>query len=232
MLNSVRNGEGLNLVLYFKLSKTYETDASSQFQERFKYKYQYHNKLNSSNYTNISSINAGGSTNSVFPTGASLAGEPASGGVPNRFLGITPGYLCQIQVLRTSLLKDVAEYQMPFLHEIEIHLKSKWANLADAFIDDLGQSLSLSPSLLFASIVPQTVICIPYGRHPKNVIVLACDAFGLPSSMALQLWYTLMDWKTKPFIAFNNFSREHKLEMENGDDIEVMLHQTRGTVKF
>ncbi|GKD88577.1 hypothetical protein Tco_1364084, partial [Tanacetum coccineum] len=41
---------------------------------------------------------------------------------------------------------DVAEYQMPLLREIEIRLKTKCDKLADAFIDDLGQSLSLSLS--------------------------------------------------------------------------------------
>lgn len=52
---------------------------------------------NSSNYTNISSAN------NVFPTGGNDVGEPAVGGVPNRFLGITPGYLWQTQVQHAPL---------------------------------------------------------------------------------------------------------------------------------
>ena len=52
---------------------------------------------------------------------------------------------------------------MPLLREIEIRLKTKCDKLADAFIDDLGQFLSLSPSFWFAPIVPHTVICIPVG---------------------------------------------------------------------
>ncbi|KVI02285.1 hypothetical protein Ccrd_019432 [Cynara cardunculus var. scolymus] len=87
---------------------------------------------NSSNYTNISAINTGSSTNNAFPTAASDVGDPGVGGVPNRFLGITPGYLWQSQ--------DVAEYQMPLLREIEIRLKVKCDKLADAFIDDLDSS--------------------------------------------------------------------------------------------
>nr|XP_043628714.1 AUGMIN subunit 4 [Erigeron canadensis] len=85
---------------------------------------------NSSNYTNISSINIG----------ASDAGDPGVGGVPDRFLGITPGYLWQSQVQHASLPRDVAEYQMPLLREIEGRLKSKCDKLADAFIDDLDRS--------------------------------------------------------------------------------------------
>ncbi|GJT55745.1 augmin subunit 4 [Tanacetum coccineum] len=95
---------------------------------------------NSSNYTNITSINAGGSANNVFPTGASDMGDPAVGGVPNRYLGITPGYLWQSQVQHAPLPMDVAEYQMPLLREIEIRLKTKCDKLADAFIDDLDKS--------------------------------------------------------------------------------------------
>ncbi|GJZ30441.1 augmin subunit 4, partial [Tanacetum coccineum] len=95
---------------------------------------------NSSNYTNITSINAGGSVNNVFPTGASDMGDPAVGGVPNRYLGITPGYLWQSQVQHAPLPMDVAEYQMPLLREIEIRLKTKCDKLADAFIDDLDKS--------------------------------------------------------------------------------------------
>ncbi|KAI3703831.1 hypothetical protein L1987_74026 [Smallanthus sonchifolius] len=96
---------------------------------------------NSSNYTNISSINTSGSTNNVFPTSASDAGDPTVGGVPNRFLGITPGYLWQTQVQHAPLAMDVAEYQMPLLHEIEFRLKSKCDKLTDAFIDDSAKSI-------------------------------------------------------------------------------------------
>ncbi|KAL8209770.1 hypothetical protein R6Q57_006502 [Mikania cordata] len=94
---------------------------------------------NSSNYTNISTINKSGSTN-VFPTNAFDAGDPTVGGVPNRFLGITPVYLWQTQVQHAPLAMDVAEYQMPLLREIEFRLKSKCDKLADAFIDDLDKS--------------------------------------------------------------------------------------------
>ncbi|KAJ0481722.1 putative HAUS augmin-like complex subunit 4 [Helianthus annuus] len=86
----------------------------------------------SSNYTNVSSINTSGSTNIASPTNASDAGDFTVGGVPNRFLGITPAYLWQTQ--------DVAEYQMPLLREIEFRLKSKCDKLADAFIDDSDKS--------------------------------------------------------------------------------------------
>nr|GEU75531.1 augmin subunit 4 [Tanacetum cinerariifolium] len=62
------------------------------------------------------------------------------GGVPNRYLGITPGYLWQSQVQHAPLPMDVAEYQMPLLREIEMRLKTKCDKLADAFIDDLDKS--------------------------------------------------------------------------------------------
>ncbi|KAL7612482.1 AUGMIN subunit 4 [Lactuca sativa] len=75
----------------------------------------------SSNYTNITP-------------------ESTVGGVPNRFLGITPAYLWQSQVQHAPLPMDVGEYQMPLLREIEIRLKAKCDKLADAFIDDLDSS--------------------------------------------------------------------------------------------
>ncbi|KAM0070781.1 putative HAUS augmin-like complex subunit 4 [Helianthus debilis subsp. tardiflorus] len=94
----------------------------------------------SSNYTNVSSINTGGSTNIASPTNASDAGDFTVGGVPNRFLGITPAYLWQTQVQHAPLAMEVAEYQMPLLREIEFRLKSKCDKLADAFIDDSDKS--------------------------------------------------------------------------------------------
>ncbi|XP_071730219.1 AUGMIN subunit 4 isoform X2 [Rutidosis leptorrhynchoides] len=95
---------------------------------------------NSSNYTNMSTINTGGSTTNVFPVGTNDANDPCVGGVPDRFLGITPAYLWQSQVEHAPLPMDVAEYQMPLIREIEHRLKSKCDKLADAFIDDQVKS--------------------------------------------------------------------------------------------
>ncbi|XP_059664755.1 AUGMIN subunit 4-like isoform X3 [Cornus florida] len=67
--------------------------------------------------------------------------EPGVGGVPNRFLGITPAYLWQTQLQQAPLSMDMAEYQMSLLCEIEGRLKSKCDKLADAFvIDDMDSS--------------------------------------------------------------------------------------------
>ncbi|KAJ0593546.1 putative HAUS augmin-like complex subunit 4 [Helianthus annuus] len=77
---------------------------------------------------------------SITSYNASDAGDAAVGGVPDRFLGITPAYLWQTQGQHAPLAMDVAEYQMPLLREIEFRLKSKCDKLADAFIDDLDKS--------------------------------------------------------------------------------------------
>jgi HAUS augmin-like complex subunit 4 len=85
---------------------------------------------NSTNYTNISASG----------TSAGDAAEPGVGGVPNRFLGVTPAYLWQTQVQQAPLAVDTSDYQMSLLHEIEIRLKAKCDKLADAFIDDIDSS--------------------------------------------------------------------------------------------
>ncbi|KAM7492707.1 hypothetical protein LguiA_035628 [Lonicera macranthoides] len=96
---------------------------------------------NSTNYTtNISTIGTSSAANNSFSTNAADAAEPGVGGVPNRFLGITPAYLWQTQVQQAPLAVDMAEYQMSLLHEIEIRLKAKCDKLADAFIDDIDSS--------------------------------------------------------------------------------------------
>ncbi|XP_050220442.1 AUGMIN subunit 4 [Mercurialis annua] len=87
---------------------------------------------NSINYTNSSA-------NSTTLGAADLA-EPGVGGVPNRFLGITPAYLWQTQLQQMPLVMDMAEYQMSLSHEIEARLKDKCDKLADAFIDDFDSS--------------------------------------------------------------------------------------------
>lgn len=88
---------------------------------------------NSANYTGAATCNA-------FLASAADTTEPGVGGVPNRFLGITPAYLWQTQLQQAPLPNDMAEYQMPLLREIESRLKVKCDKLADAFIDDINSS--------------------------------------------------------------------------------------------
>ncbi|CAN7019021.1 hypothetical protein IGI04_022066 [Brassica rapa subsp. trilocularis] len=61
------------------------------------------------------------------------------GGVPNRFLGITPAYLSYVQ-LQNTMSMDMADYQMFLAREIEGRLKDKCDKLADAIVDDTDSS--------------------------------------------------------------------------------------------
>ncbi|XP_040990645.1 AUGMIN subunit 4 [Juglans microcarpa x Juglans regia] len=87
---------------------------------------------NSMNYTTANSATSA-ANNSVI---AGDMVEPGVGGVPNRFLGITPAYLWQTQLQQMPLPVDMAEYQMSLSHEIEARLKAKCDALADAFVMD------------------------------------------------------------------------------------------------
>uniref|UniRef100_A0A2P2K465 Uncharacterized protein MANES_15G071400 n=2 Tax=Rhizophora mucronata TaxID=61149 RepID=A0A2P2K465_RHIMU len=99
---------------------------------------------NSMTYTNSSSNStAGGAYNAL--SGASDVVEPGVGGVPNRFLGITPTYLWQTQLQQMPLNMDVADYQMSLSHEIEARLKAKCDKLAEAFVDDIESSPARLP---------------------------------------------------------------------------------------
>ncbi|KAK6149287.1 hypothetical protein DH2020_016812 [Rehmannia glutinosa] len=96
---------------------------------------------NSTNYTNISAIGAGAPANNPFSAGGTDASEPEVGGVPNRFLGITPTYLWQTQLQQTPLSMDVTEYQVLLAREIASRLDAKCDKLADAVvIDDIESS--------------------------------------------------------------------------------------------
>ncbi|KAF2314199.1 hypothetical protein GH714_024027 [Hevea brasiliensis] len=95
---------------------------------------------NSLNYANSSANSTAGATNNALSLGAPDSAEPGVGGVPNRFLGITPTYLWQTQLQQMPLIMDTAEYQMSLSHEIEARLKDKCDKLADAFVDDIDSS--------------------------------------------------------------------------------------------
>ncbi|KAF8097323.1 hypothetical protein N665_0291s0031 [Sinapis alba] len=84
---------------------------------------------NSVNYANSSA-------NSVAFGAADTDGV---GGVPNRFLGITPAYLSYVQ-LQNNMSMDMADYQMFLAREIEGRLKDKCDKLADAIVDDTDSS--------------------------------------------------------------------------------------------
>lgn len=80
---------------------------------------------NSTNYTSVSAIGAGAPANSPFSFGATDTSEPEVGGVPNRFLGITPTYLWQTQLQQTPLSmvfldvifnRDVESFASPELY--------------------------------------------------------------------------------------------------------------------
>ncbi|CAL5341726.1 unnamed protein product [Camellia sinensis] len=83
---------------------------------------------NSTNYKNISAISTTGGATNALSSSTTDAAEPGVGGVPSRYLGITPAYV-------------MAEYQMPLFREIDGRLKAKCDKLADAFvIDDIDIS--------------------------------------------------------------------------------------------
>ncbi|KAK6124587.1 hypothetical protein DH2020_041667 [Rehmannia glutinosa] len=108
---------------------------------------------NSTNYTNISAIGAGAPANNPFSAGGTDASEPEVGGVPNRFLGITPTYLWQTQLQQTPLSMDVTEYQVLLAREIASRLDAKCDKLADAVVIDdivchLDLQLDASPSFV------------------------------------------------------------------------------------
>ncbi|KAJ0966741.1 hypothetical protein J5N97_023658 [Dioscorea zingiberensis] len=95
---------------------------------------------NSSSYIN----NSAGMLSSVPSANTSDAVEPGVGGVPNRFLGITSGYLWQVQQQQPAMDVDMMEYQRSVVREIESRLESKCDTLADVFAMDEIDSSSIS----------------------------------------------------------------------------------------
>ncbi|XVF70703.1 hypothetical protein PTKIN_Ptkin11bG0183800 [Pterospermum kingtungense] len=94
----------------------------------------------STSLTISSSSNSLNYANSAAPNNAGDSGEPGVGGVPNRFLGITPAYLWQTQLQWVPLSMNMADYQLALSGEIDARLKSKCDKLADAFVDDIDSS--------------------------------------------------------------------------------------------
>lgn len=94
----------------------------------------------STSLTISSSSNSLNYANGAAANNAGDSGEPGVGGVPNRFLGITPAYLWQTQLQWVPLSMNMADYQLALSREIDARLKSKCDKLADAFVDDIDSS--------------------------------------------------------------------------------------------
>ncbi|ESW18474.1 hypothetical protein PHAVU_006G044000 [Phaseolus vulgaris] len=98
---------------------------------------------NSSNYNTPNSSVSG----AISALVASDPVDPGVGGVPNRFLGITPAYLWQTQHQKTPLSVDMTEYRLSVSREVDARLKMKCEKLSDAFVlDDNDSSSSASQS--------------------------------------------------------------------------------------
>ncbi|RID62598.1 hypothetical protein BRARA_E01661 [Brassica rapa] len=98
--------------------------------------------LDSASTTSFTISSASNSVNYANSSANSLGAAPDTdvvGGVPNRFLGITPPYLSYVQ-LQNTMSMDMADYQMFLAREIEGRLKEKCDKLADAIVDDTDSS--------------------------------------------------------------------------------------------
>ncbi|XP_031114991.1 AUGMIN subunit 4-like [Ipomoea triloba] len=97
----------------------------------------------STNFTTLSASGTAVAGISAPSSSASDASEPSIGGVPNRYLGITPTYLWQTQLLQSPLSMDMAEYQILLSREVGSRLDAKCDKLADVVaIDDIDPSAS------------------------------------------------------------------------------------------
>ncbi|PHU22474.1 hypothetical protein BC332_07581 [Capsicum chinense] len=96
--------------------------------------------------SSATAVGAVATASSASTTSTTDATEADVGGVPNRFLGITPAYLWQIQLHQMSSV-DVAEYQRLLSREIGSRLDAKCDKLADAVaIDDVDISAASQSS--------------------------------------------------------------------------------------
>ncbi|KAL8144201.1 hypothetical protein V2J09_017233 [Rumex salicifolius] len=89
----------------------------------------------SSNLTNYTSATSS-LANNALSFGGTDVGEPEIGGVPDRYLGITPAYLWQTQLQHMPTPLDMTEYQISLSREIDNRLGEKCDKIADAFLMD------------------------------------------------------------------------------------------------
>lgn len=112
---------------------------------------------NSTGYNaSYTSSGAVGLSAALAPAPTADASEPGVGGVANRFLGVAPSFLWQVQQENPVIAADTADYQRSLVREIETRLEAKCDSLADIFaMDEIADSSSMSQ--------------IPSARLPERV---------------------------------------------------------------
>ncbi|KAH0850706.1 hypothetical protein HID58_095309 [Brassica napus] len=99
--------------------------------------------LDSASTTSFTISSASNSVNYANSSANSLGAAPDTdvvGGVPNRFLGITPAYLSYVQLQNTMSMVSIWLTTNVLAREIEGRLKEKCDKLADAIVDDTDSS--------------------------------------------------------------------------------------------
>lgn len=99
---------------------------------------------NSTTYTSSSAISGKVMANNAASLASTDTLEAGVGGVPNRFLGITPGYLWKSQIQQAPTSMDTTDYQKSISQEIEARLKAKCDRITDAFVMDDFDSSALN----------------------------------------------------------------------------------------
>ncbi|KAF3792267.1 AUGMIN subunit 4 [Nymphaea thermarum] len=87
----------------------------------------------SSSTNTLANTSSSGAASTTLPLSSSDNIEDTIGGIPNRFLGITPSYLQQCQLNLHNDPVDTAEHQMLLAQEMEARLNSKCDKVSDAF---------------------------------------------------------------------------------------------------
>ncbi|XP_020274602.1 AUGMIN subunit 4 isoform X1 [Asparagus officinalis] len=99
---------------------------------------------NSTSYNNSYASNSSMLNASVLSNNSDMV-DPGVGGVPNCFLGVTPGFLRQVQQEQSAMTVDMMEYQRSLVQEIESRLEAKCETSADIFaIDENEESSPIS----------------------------------------------------------------------------------------
>ncbi|XP_020262998.1 AUGMIN subunit 4-like [Asparagus officinalis] len=96
---------------------------------------------NSTSYNNSYASNSSIMLNASVLSNNSEMVDPGVGGVPNCFLGVTLGFLRQVQQERSAVTVDMMEYQRSLVQEIESRLEAKCETLAHIFAIDENDSV-------------------------------------------------------------------------------------------